>query len=122
MYPSEGNISGQKNFKRPAIPLMDSFDESFWVRVPRGRAGTGLLNTPISHPFYHGVKPDLLNLHLSSCANRRTCSLGDLRASAVKSAPPESKRGLTGNTPRARLKYHGKASGWHPLWWTQRRT
>jgi hypothetical protein len=42
MYPSAGNISGQKNFKRPAIPLMDFFDESFWVRVPRGRAGTGL--------------------------------------------------------------------------------
>jgi hypothetical protein len=42
MHPSAANISGQKNFKRPAILLMDFFDESFWVRVPRGRAGTGL--------------------------------------------------------------------------------
>jgi len=39
MYPSAGNIGGQKNFKRPAIRLMDFFDESFLVRVPRGRGG-----------------------------------------------------------------------------------
>jgi hypothetical protein len=52
--PSAGNISGQKNFKQPAIPLMAFFDESFWAECHRRRAGTGLRNianfTPVSPP------------------------------------------------------------------------
>ena len=34
----------------------------------------------------------------------------------MRSAQPEPKLGLTGNTPSARLKWHGKTSSWHPLW------
>ena len=53
MYPSEGNISGEKNFKRPAILLMDIFDESFLVRVPRGRAR----HRPLKHANFTPVLP-----------------------------------------------------------------
>jgi hypothetical protein len=32
--PPAGNMSGQRNFIQPSIPLMGFFDESFWVQVP----------------------------------------------------------------------------------------
>jgi hypothetical protein len=53
MYPSAGNIGDQKNFKRPAIRLMDFFDESFLVRVPRGRAR----HRPLKHANFTPVLP-----------------------------------------------------------------
>jgi hypothetical protein len=125
MYPSEGNISGQKNFKRPAIRLMDFFDESFLVRVPRGRAR----HRPLKHANFTPVLPRcqatptkftfVIICHRARIEGPAFC--GKLRVSAVKSVQPEPKLGLTGNTPSARLKWHGKASGWHPLWRTQRR-
>jgi len=121
MHPSAGNISGQKNFKRPAILLMDFFDESFWSECHGGRAG----HRPLKHANFTPVLPRcqarpakftfVILRESKDQLSRRPPRLGG------DSAQPEPQLGLTGNTPSARLKCHGKASGWHPLWWTQRR-
>jgi hypothetical protein len=47
--------------------------------------------------------------------------VSELGGCAVRSTQLEPRLGLTEDMRSARLKWHGKASGWHPLWRTQRR-
>jgi hypothetical protein len=58
MHPSAGNISGQKNFKRPAIRLMDFFDESFLVRVPWGKGRAPAFETRQFHTRFTTVSSE----------------------------------------------------------------